>query len=79
MDDSEIMAKIHALVDEEHTLERRAGSEHRPADRERLRAIEVMLDQCWDLMRQRYARRSVGLDPDEAHMRDPAVVEHYRQ
>jgi len=79
MDDSEILAKIHGLVHEEHELEHRAASERKVVDRERLRDIEVTLDQCWDLMRQRYARRSVGLDPDEARMRDPATVEHYQQ
>ena len=47
--------------------------------RARLRAIEVELDEAWDLMRQRRARRAAGLDPDEASERDAATVEDYEQ
>ena len=49
------------------------------ADPDRLRDIEVMLDQCWDLLRQRRAKREFGADPDDAHVRDPETVEHYEQ
>ena len=49
------------------------------ADRERLSGIEVQLDQCWDLLRQRRARRNAGQDPDEAQVRAADVVEHYQQ
>ena len=79
MDDQEILERVDALVAEEHELERRAGDTGRPVDRSRLREIEVMLDQCWDLLRQRHARRSAGLDPNEAMLRDAFVVEHYEQ
>ncbi len=37
------------------------------------------LDQAWDLLRQRRARRNAGQDPDPAEVRDPGVVEHYQQ
>jgi len=45
----------------------------------RIREIEVALDQCWDLLRQRRARKSAGLDPDEATLRSTSVVEHWQQ
>jgi hypothetical protein len=75
MNDKEISARIGSLIDEEHKLER-AGQE---PDHERLRAIEVELDTCWDLLRQRRARRSAGEDPDEAAARPGNVVEGYLQ
>ncbi len=75
MDDKEIAARIGSLIDEEHKLER-AG--HEP-DHERLRAIEVELDTCWDLLRQRRARRSAGENPDDAAARPGNVVEGYLQ
>jgi hypothetical protein len=75
MDDKEISSRISALIDEEHKLER-AG--HEP-DHERLRAIDVELDTCWDLLRQRRARRVAGENPDEAQARPEGVVEGYLQ
>jgi hypothetical protein len=50
-----------------------------PEEHARMKQLEVSLDQCWDLLRQRRARRSAGLNPDEAHERDPRTVEHYLQ
>jgi hypothetical protein len=50
-----------------------------PEESERLRTIEVSLDQCWDLLRQRRARRNAGQDPDEAAARSAPVVENYQQ
>jgi hypothetical protein len=75
MNDKEIAGRISALIEEEHQLER-AG--HEP-DHERLRAIDVELDTCWDLLRQRRARRSAGEDPDDAAARPGNVVEGYLQ
>jgi hypothetical protein len=49
------------------------------ADHKRLAQLQVELDQCWDLLRQRRALRDVGLDPDEAEIRPPQVVENYEQ
>jgi len=80
MDDAEILSRIHALVDEEHQLEESHVGEGLSAEeQERLQSIEVALDQCWDLLRQRRARRNAGLDPDEAEVRDEGTVEGYRQ
>ena len=80
MDDPEVIRHIGALVDEEHELERRqAASGPDEAAEDRLREIEVALDQCWDLLRQRRARRDMGENPDEATVRPPEVVERYQQ
>jgi hypothetical protein len=48
-------------------------------DKDRLRAVEVELDQCWDLLRQRRALREAGADPGEAQVRDAETVERYLQ
>jgi hypothetical protein len=79
MDDAQLVQRIDALVDEEHTLERGHGGEMSNTDRQRLRDIGVQLDQCWDLLRQRRARRNAGLDPDDAEVRPEQVVEKYSQ
>jgi hypothetical protein len=75
----EIFDRIQRLVDEENTLRARrirgelaGGDEH-----ERLSAVEVELDQCWDLLRQRRALRDAGRGPDEAAVRPPGEVEGY--
>lgn len=79
MDEREILDRIHALVDEEHGMEA-AGPADRGRDAQRrLQEIEVALDQCWDLLRQRRARRLAGQDPDDAIVRPPVVVETYEQ
>jgi hypothetical protein len=80
MDDAEVIARIGALVDEEHALERAArGSGPDEESAARLRDVEVALDQCWDLLRQRRARREMGEDPDDARVRPPEIVERYQQ
>ena len=79
MDDARIVEHIDTLVAEEHALERDHTGELTADDRARLDAIGVQLDQCWDLLRQRRARRQAGLDPDEAEVRPEAVVEKYAQ
>jgi len=81
MNDTEILKHITELVDEEHELENMAAQEGGLSEEEqaRVRALEVSLDQCWDLLRQRRARRAAGLNPDEARVRDPKIVEHYLQ
>jgi hypothetical protein len=73
--DDDILKRIDELVNEEHRLQNTPDE----TDPERLRALEVMLDQCWDLLRQRRARRDAGLDPSEAKVRDANVVEGYQQ
>jgi hypothetical protein len=80
MDDTEILKHITELVNEEHELMNKAqGTGLDDAQQARMKALEVSLDQCWDLLRQRRARRHAGLNPDEAQVRDPEIVEHYQQ
>lgn len=80
MDDAEIVRRIDELVDEEHRLERsHVDQPLRESDLDRLRSVEAQLDQCWDLLRRRRARRNAGGDPDEVEARSAEVVEHYRQ
>lgn len=80
MDDDEVLSRINALVDEEEELRSR-HDEQRLSDEERTRIerIEVELDQCWDLLRQRRARREFDDDPDAARVRDAGTVESYQQ
>jgi uncharacterized protein DUF2630 len=79
MDDIDIAKRIKELADEEHHLFTRAAEDQSMTDDERARLdrIEVGLDQCWDLLRQRRARRAAGQDPDAASVRDPDTVERY--
>ena len=80
MDDVEIVRRIGQLADEERALEQaHAGKGLSDEELDRLRSMEVALDQCWDLLRQRRARRSAGQDPDDAAVRPEGVVEGYRQ
>jgi hypothetical protein len=80
MDDSEILQSITKLVNEEHQLMKQAEEgELGETKQARMQEIEIQLDQCWDLLRQRRARREFGLNPEEATLRDPNIVEHYQQ
>jgi hypothetical protein len=78
--DQDILHYITTLVDEEHSLLQQsqngelAGEQHA-----RMKELEVKLDQCWDLLRQRRARRHAGQNPDQATVRDEGTVEHYLQ
>lgn len=78
MDDKSMLAHIHDLVAEEKAL-RAAHHGLVGADRRRLEAIELELDQYWDLLRQRRAREEYGEDPDEAEERSVIEVEGYLQ
>ena len=77
MDDQSILHHIQHLVDEEHRLD--SSTERSPDDHKRHQEVQVELDQCWDLLRQRRARREFGDDPDQAKVRDPKTVESYEQ
>jgi hypothetical protein len=84
MSDESIAARIERLVTEEHDLRAREQADSpNPAaletDKERLRAVEVELDRCWDLLRQRRALRDAGSDPEQAQVRDTETVERYLQ
>ena len=77
MDEQEILSRIHSLVEEEHKL--RDSSEHTDETRSRMDKLEADLDQCWDLLRQRRAKRQYDENPDEAEARPETQVEGYLQ
>jgi hypothetical protein len=82
MDDVEIIHRIGELADEERRLEEaHVVDAERLTDeeRERLRGLQVTLDQLWDLLRQRRALRRASRDPDEAAERSGDTVERYQQ
>jgi hypothetical protein len=80
MEDPQVHGTIDDLVSEEHELwQRESDGNATDDDRRRLQAVKVSLDQCWDLLRQRRARRDAGLDPEQAELRRPEVVENYEQ
>ena len=81
MDDKEIMTHINELIETEHQLREQlaAGELSAQDERERLRSTEEALDQCWDLLRQRRARREFGENPDGALARPVSEVEGYLQ
>jgi len=84
MSDESIATRIESLVDEEHKLRGReeldtASTDALEADQRRLREVELELDRCWDLLRQRRALRDAGADPEQAQVRDSDTVERYLQ
>ena len=81
MDDTQILRQIDDLVSEEHDLRGKVfrGELSTQKEQERLRTVEEALDQCWDLLRQRRARREFGEDPDSVELRPASEVEGYLQ
>lgn len=82
MTDEAVLSRINDLVAEEHRLleSSRMGEGGLTGEEEaRLKAVEVALDQCWDLLRQRRANRGAGRDPDDAGLRNADTVESYQQ
>ncbi len=80
MEDAEVLKEVQRLVAAEHELLQRSPRDGLdPEERERLRSLEVSLDQCWDLLRQRRARREFGENPDNAKVRDARTVEKFQQ
>lgn len=81
MDDKTVLSRINGLVDEEHKLREQLsrGEISSDEEHERLKALEVDLDQCWDLLRRRRAARSAGEDPDAVQPHSASEVEGYLQ
>jgi hypothetical protein len=78
MDDQQVIERINEIAHEEHALwEKEGRGEITTAEQERLRELSVSLDQCYDLLHQRRARRAAGQDPDGATVRDERTVEGY--
>ena len=70
-----VLARIQRLVADEHALRNKASLN--AAEKDQLAAMEVDLDQCWDLLRQRRALREMGRSPAGAQVRPAEVVEKY--
>lgn len=81
MQESEILGRITDMVNAEHELRQRveSGAESSTEAAGQLKDLEVSLDQCWDLLRQRRAKREFGADPDDARVRPAGEVEGYLQ
>jgi hypothetical protein len=80
MDDKQIVERISELAAEEQRLEEaHVGEGLDDAELKRKRELEVTLDQMWDLLRQRRAKRSAGQDPEAVQARPPETVEGYLQ
>ncbi len=78
--DQPVLTHIEELVEEEHRLyEQGEKTTLADVDRQRLAKVQVELDQCWDLLRQRRALRDVGQNPNDAQVRPPEIVEKYEQ
>jgi hypothetical protein len=75
-DDRSVLDHIDRLVKEEHKLFEKKG-EHTQEETKRLSELQTQLDQCWDLLRQRRARREFGDDPSKAEVRSPDVIKKY--
>jgi hypothetical protein len=75
--DQSVLKHIKGLAAEEHRLYEQESLTD--ADAAKLKKIQVELDQCWDLLRQRQARRAAGQDPSRARVRPPGIVENYEQ
>ena len=76
-EDQSVLKVIQRLAEEEHHLYQHEALTD--ADRARLAKINIELDQCRDLLRQRQALRDAGRNPNEAHVRPPEIVENYEQ
>ncbi len=81
MDDKEILSRIDDLIQNEHELRAKLadGKLSSAEEHARLQDTEAALDQCWDLLRQRRARREYGEDPGAAGVRPVSEVENYQQ
>lgn len=81
MDDKEILGRIDDLISTEHELRAKLAAGQLTTDEEQaaLRSTEEALDQCWDLLRQRRARRQYGDDASQAEARPVSEVEGYLQ
>jgi Protein of unknown function (DUF2630) len=79
MSDTDALSRINELVAEEKALREQLqhGEISESEEHQRLRSLEIQLDQCWDLLRQRRALRETGGDPRDAAVRPADEVEGY--
>lgn len=74
--DQTVLGHIEHLVAEEKALYAKGSISDK--EKAKLDQINVELDRCWDLLRQRRALREFGRNPDEAEARPAKIVENYR-
>jgi len=81
MDDKDIIGRVDDLIKTEHDLRAKLAAGQLTAEEEHaaLKSVEEALDQCWDLLRQRRARREFGEDVSQAAPRPAEEVEGYMQ
>jgi hypothetical protein len=81
MDDRQILDEIKRIVDREHQLrdELAQGQIDSEIERHELSRLDTVLDECWDLLRQREARRDAGQDENDVALRPASRVENYLQ
>jgi Protein of unknown function (DUF2630) len=79
MTDNDALSRINELVAEEKGLrdQLQHGKISESEEHKRLHQLEIELDQCWDLLRQRRALRETGGDPRDAAVRPADEVEGY--
>ncbi|BCT76697.1 hypothetical protein SCMU_25390 [Sinomonas cyclohexanicum] len=77
--DKDIQDRIRDLIDEEHSLRAAHTAGTGQSSSVRLGEVETQLDQCWDLLRQRRAKREFGENPEDASVRSADIVENYRE
>jgi Protein of unknown function (DUF2630) len=77
--DNDALSRINELVAEEKALrdQLQHGEISESEEHKRLHQLEIELDQCWDLLRQRRALRETGGDPRDAAVRPADEVEGY--
>ena len=77
--DVDALSHINELVAEEKALREQLqhGEISESEEHKRLRQLEIQLDQCWDLLRQRRALRETGGNPRDAALRPADEVEGY--
>ena len=73
--DQPVFKHIQHLTSEEHQLFEKGTLNE--VEARRLKSLQIELDQCWDLLRQRRAKRETGHPASEAQVRPPGTVEGY--
>ena len=81
MEDRQILDEIKRIVDREHQLrnEVEQGQIDPEIERRELGRLDGALDRCWNLLRQRQARRDANQDESDAILRPTSQVQNYLQ
>lgn len=80
MNDEQLHHRIEELAQAERELRASPPGDEGLVERQaQLKSLEIELDQCWDLVRQREAKVNAGESPEEAQLRPASEVEGYKQ